>query len=154
MSIVQIAWESLDFKPAEGKIIEPLTGATVAKLAGIDDPNQVIVIQWLSNGSLESLRPDEKAQVESELDLRFVLFYGASIYLFEIDERRFKWGAPRISGAVLKELAGVVPDKFGVWQQKEKGDDERIDNDKFADLSDQGLEKFYTARMESTEGVL
>ena len=153
MSKVQIAGEDLQFATVPDPIPDPLTGQLVAKLAGAEKPKEFIVIQWLDDGTLETLRLDEKAQSDGGSDQRFIVFRGSSTYLFEIDEKRFEWGAPRIRGDVLKRLIGVDPTQFGVWQQSNDGDDKPIDNDKFAQLGDSGLEVFFTAQKESTEGA-
>ena len=153
MSKVQIAGEDLKFTPLPEPVPKPLTGELVAKLAGADEPKNYLIIQWLNDGRLETLRPDEKAESAGGSDQRFIVFRSSSTYLFEIDGQRFEWGATQIRGEVLKKLIGVDPTQYGVWQQSSKGDDLLIDNDKFADLQDQGLEQFFTAAKESTEGV-
>lgn len=152
MSKVLIAGEDLQFSPAPDPIPEPLTGELIAKLAGTDAPENFIVIQWLKDGSLETLRLHEKAQSDGGSDLRFIVFRGSSTYLFEVDDRRFEWGARRVRGDVIKKLIGVDPTQYGVWQQSNDGEDKPIDNDKFAELQDRGLEVFFTAKTESTEG--
>ncbi len=152
MSQVLIAGEDLQFTPVPDPIPHPVTGELVAKLTGADKPKGYVVIQWLSDGNLETLRPDEKARSDGGSDQRFIVFPGASTYLFEVDDHRFEWGAPRIRGDVLKTLASVDPTQYGVWQQNNEGEDKRIDNDKYADLEDRGLEVFFTAKSESTEG--
>ena len=153
MSKVQIAGEDLQFATVPDPVPDPLTGELVAKLAGAEEPKEFIVIQWLDDGALETLRQDEKARSDGGSDQRFIVFRGSSTYLFEIDGKRFEWGAPRIRGDVLKKLIGVDPTQFGVWQQSNDGDDKPIDNDKFAQLGDSGLEVFFTAKKESTEGA-
>ena len=153
MSTVQIAGEDLQFATVPDPVPDPLTGELVAKLAGAEEPKEFIVIQWLDDGALETLRLDEKARSDGGSDQRFIVFRGSLTYLFEIDEKRFEWGAPRIRGDVLKKLIGVDPTQFGVWQQSKDGDDKPINNDKFAQLGDSGLEVFFTAKKESTEGA-
>ena len=153
MRKIQIAGEDLKFTPLPEPVPEPLTGELVAKLAGADEPKNYVVIQWLKDGRLETLRPDEKAESDRSSDQRFIVFRSSSTYLFEIDGQRFEWGAPRIRGDVLKKLIGVDPTQYGIWQQSDTGDDLPIDNDKFANLKDEGLEQFFTAAKESTEGA-
>ena len=153
MSRMQIAGEDLQFATVPDPVPEPLTGELVAKLAGAEAPKDFIVIQWLNEGGLETLRLDEKARSDGGSDHRFIVFRGSATYLFGIDDQRFEWGAPRIRGDVLKKLIGVDPTQFGVWQQSNDGDDKPIDNDKFAQLGDSGLEVFFTAKKESTEGT-
>ena len=153
MSKIQIAGEDLQFATVPDPVPDALTGEVIAKLAGADEPKAFVVIQWLKGGDLETLRLDEKAQDDGGADLRFVVFRGSTTYLFEIDDQRFEWGAPQIRGDVLKKLIGVDPIQYGVWQQSNDGDDKPIDNDKFAQLQDRGLETFFTAKKESTEGA-
>ena len=152
MSSILIAGEDLQFTPAKDPDVYPLTGEAIAKLAGAEDVKDYIVIQWLQDGQLETLRADEKARSDGGSDQRFIVFRGSTLYLFEIDGRRLTWGAPRIRGDVLKKLLGVDPTQYGVWKESGQGEDKPIDNDKFADLRQDGLEVFFTARQESTEG--
>ena len=153
MDTIQIAGEDLQFStaPVPPDLRFP-TGGAIAKLAGADDPRDCIVIQWLSSGDLETLRPDETVRPDDSESPSFILFRSASTYLFEIDGRRLEWGAARIRGDVLKKLIGVDPTQFGVWQQSDKGEDQMIANDEFADLKPDGLEVFFTAKQQSTEG--
>ena len=74
MSKVQIAGEDLQFVPTPDPVPEPLTGELVAKLAGADAPEDFIVIQWLNDGNLETLRLNEKVQTDDGSDLRFIVF--------------------------------------------------------------------------------
>jgi len=154
MDTIQIAGEDLQFSKAQ---VPPdlrfPTGGAIAKLTGADDPRDYVVIQWLPNGDLETLRPDEEVRPDDSESPRFILFRSASTYIFEIDGRRLEWGAARIRGDVLKKLIGVDPTQYGVWQQSNEGEDQMIANDEFADLKPDGLEVFFTARRESTEGV-
>ena len=153
MSLIQIAGEDLEFLPVDTKIVEPLSGELIAKLAGADDPKQYIIIEWLEDGNLETLRLDETAIFKPDKTHRFIVFFGATTYSFEIDERRLEWGASKIRGDVLKKLAGVNPLEYGVWQENSSSDDNKIENDEFAELDKSGLEIFFTARVESTEGT-
>ena len=151
MSSVQIAGEDLQFTP--GKVPDvPVTGEVIARLAGAKDPKDYLVIQWLRDGQLETLRPDEKSRPDGDADLKFIVFSSAATYLFDIDGQRLEWGAPRIRGDVLKKLIGVDPTQYRVWQESNLGEDKPIENDKFADLRQEGLEVFFTAMQESTEG--
>ena len=154
MDTIQIVGEDLlskDKVKVPSDLRSP-TGGAVAKLAGADDPQDYVVIQWLSNGDIETLRPDETVRPDDSESQRFILFRSALTYPFEIDSRRIEWGAARIRGDVLKKLVGVDPTQFRVWQQNYEGEDQMIANDEFADLKPDGLEVFFTAKRESTEG--
>ena len=152
MSKAEIAGEDLKFTPLPEPVPQVLTGGLVAELAGADEPENYVVCQWLADGRLETLGLNERAEHETGSDQRFILFRSSATYLFEIDGQRFDWGAPRILGSVLKQLACVDPTQFGVWQENAQGDDTLIENDQYADLKNEGLERFFTAKKESTEG--
>ena len=153
MDTIQIAGQDLQFSITE---VPPdlgfPTGGAIAKLSGADDPLDCIVIQWLRNGDLETLRLDEQVRPDDSESPRFIVFRGTATYFFEIDGRRFEWGAARIRGDVLKMLIGVDPIQFGVWQESDKDEDLKIANDNFAYLKPDGREVFFTAKQESTEG--
>ncbi len=153
MKEILIYNEFLQVNSVPNPVSDPLTGEQVLRLAGADDPKNYIVLQWLPDGDLEYLRLDERSRSDESSQQRFILFRSASTYMFEIDGRRLQWGKPQIRGDVLKKLVGENPEFYGVWQQGKPGEDDRlIANDHFADLKSEGLEVFFTAAKESTEG--
>jgi len=129
-----------------------ITGRQVLDLAGKRPASDYVVLQYLPDGLLEDIRLDETTDLRAKGVERFITFKSDRIYRFILDEREFDWGAPPISGAKLKELAGVDPAKFDVWQEVQKSDDRLIGDKDEANLDEKGTERFFTATKSTTEG--
>ena len=129
-----------------------ITGRQVLDLAGKRPASDYVVLQYLPDGLLEDVRLDETTDLRAKGVERFNTFKSDRIYRFILDEREFDWGAPLISGAKLKELAGVDPAKFDVWQEVQKSDDRLIGDKDEANLDEKGTERFFTATKSTTEG--
>lgn len=72
-------------------------------------------------------------------------------YHLVIDHHPHTWPEKLISGAQIKALAGVDP-SYGVWQEVAGGHDLEIQDTQSVDLSHEGVEKFFTAKKQTTEG--
>lgn len=141
----------IDEQPFE--IRDPIvTGRQILDLAGKRPPSDFVVLQYLPDGLLEEIRLEETTDLGERGVERFITFESDRIFRFTLDEREFVWGAPRISGAKLKELAGVDPSKFDVWQEVRKSDDRLIADKDEANLDEKGTERFFTAAKTTTEG--
>jgi|ERR1700730_6925829 len=141
----------IDDKPFE--VVDPLiTGRQILDLAGKRPASDYVVLQYLPDGLLEEVRLDETSDIRAKGVERFITFLSDRIYRFILDEREFVWGAALIFGATLKELAGVDPAKFDVWQEVPKGDDRLIGDREQANLEEKGTERFFTAAKTTTEG--
>jgi hypothetical protein len=141
----------IDDQPFE--IHDPVvTGRQILDLAGKRPVSEFVVLQYLPDGLLEEIRLEETTDLRERGVERFITFESDRIFRFTLDEREFAWGAPVISGAKLKELAGVDPAKFDVWQEVRKSDDRLIGDKEKANLDDKGTERFFTAAKTTTEG--
>jgi len=141
----------IDGEPFE--IRDPvITGRQILELAGKHPASDYVVLQYLPDGLLEDIRLDETTDLRAKGVERFITFKSDRIYRFMLDEREFDWGAPLISGAKLKELAGVDPAKFDVWQEIQKSDDRLIGDKDKVNLDEKGTERFFTATKTTTEG--
>ena len=129
-----------------------ITGRQILDLAGKRPASEFVVLLYLPDGLLEEIRLEESTDLRERGAERFVTFQSDRIFRFTLDEREFVWGAPLISGAKLKELAGVDPAKFDVWQEVRKSDDRLIGDKEEANLDEKGTERFFTAAKTTTEG--
>jgi hypothetical protein len=57
-----------------------------------------------------------------------------------------------ITGAEIKQLAGVDQQAFDAWQDVPGPDDELLDDTEEVDLTKKGVEKFFTIKKATTEG--
>ena len=148
---IQIGDADLNFRPAV--LDDPiLKGLQILDLAKASPPEEYMVYQLLPDGELKELPPTETIDLRSQGVERFIVFKKSAPYRFELDGRVREWGAPTISGLVLKKLADVDPATYNVWLEVSGSDDDPIDNDKLVELGKKGLKRFFTGKAQSTEG--
>ncbi|MBS4001760.1 MAG: multiubiquitin domain-containing protein [Afipia sp.] len=148
---IKIAGTDLNFRAA--KVSDPVpTGMQIIEAAGAHPIGDYIALQWLPNGSLETLRPNETVDLRGKGVERFIVArYEGTTYQFVIDERPEDWPEPKITREVLLALAEQNPAKFTVWQER-KGADQEILAGHPANLEPKGVERFYTVSKRTTEG--
>lgn len=146
---VQIGNEHLEYR--EVMIEDPVpTGRQLLELAGALPTREHIVLQVLQSGLLEELRDDETTDLRGGGAERFIVFHSDRTFRFELNDRRFDWGAGQISGLVLKKLASVDPDTHSVWLDVPQGADELIADSALASLTGGKTERLYTDRSKIT----
>lgn len=144
--------EALEFHPAV--IDDPVpTGRQLLEAAGAHPLIDYEVFQVLKNGMLEQLRQDETTDLRTNGVEKFLVFRSDSSYRFVLDDREFEWGAKFITGSTLKKLAGVDLTTYGIWQEARGGSEDRAIGDaELVDLSNPGVERFFTGLKATTEG--
>ena len=128
------------------------TGRQLLQAAGARPAEEHVIFQVLKDGELEELRLDETIDLRTAGVERFIMFRSAASFRLELDSRVIEWGAPAISGRVLKRLAGVNPKTYGVWLEVRGAEDRPIDDCELVRLDTPGLERFFTGTVTSTEG--
>lgn len=114
--------------------------------------DQHLIYQLLQNGQLEGIRPDETVDLRKPGIEKFLTFESDRAFFFTLDGRKFEWGIPVISGRKLKELAGVDPASYEVWQEVRGADDQPIPDQALVSLEPKGTERFFTGKKATTEG--
>ena len=148
---VRIGDAELSFSPAV--LDDPVpTGLQILELADARPPEEYMVFQLLRDGALEELRPTGTTDLRSGGIERFLVFKGSASYRMELDGRVIEWGKPVISGLTLKKLAEVDPATYGVWLEVRGADDRPIGDRELVNLSCEGLERFFTGKVQTTEG--
>lgn len=130
-----------------------VTGRQILEAANVRPTDEHIAVAWLSDGALETLREDERFDLREKGAEKVILFKAADLYRFILDGRDFVWGATTISGSVLKKLAGVESTTHDVYQEMRKSEDMLIRDEDMVDISRPGLERFFTAIAQTTEGL-
>ena len=129
-----------------------ITGRQLLDEAGKRPVEDFLIFLKLRNGLLEEIRLDETVDLRKRGVEQFLTFKSDRSFRFELDGRRFEWGATFITGLTLKKLAGVDLERYGVWQEVRGGEDRPIDDNEAVDLSKEGLERFFTGITQTTEG--
>jgi Multiubiquitin len=129
-----------------------ITGQQILDLAGKHPSDQFLAYQVLTNGQMEGIRPDESVDLTRSGVERFLTYLSDRAFFFTLDGRKFEWAAPVITGRKLKNLAGVDPNTYEVWQEVRGSDDRAIEDRELVSLADPATERFFTGKKNTTEG--
>lgn len=69
-----------------------------------------------------------------------------------IDRKKYDWDEDTITGLQIKNLAGVDVAAYNVWQDVPGPEDIPVADNQPVDLTQPGVEKFFTGKKTSTEG--
>jgi ferredoxin len=129
-----------------------ITGRQLLDEAAKRPVDEHLIFQYLHNGQLEEIRLDETVDLRQPGLEKFLTFKSDRSFRFVIDGRRFEWGAPFITGYKLKQLAQVDPKTYGIWLEVRGDEDRLVADNELIDLSAEGVERFFTGVMTTTEG--
>jgi hypothetical protein len=142
----------LNFRQIE--ISDPIvTGRQILEAAGARPVDEHLAIAVLQDGALETLREEELFDLRAKGAEKFLVFRTDRSFRFKVDDREREYGTNVVSGRTLKILAGVDPATHDVYQEIRGGEDLLIRNADLVDLSKPGVEKFFTAIAQTTEGL-
>lgn len=140
-NIISICGLDLQFRDVSIDDRTP-TGAQISAAAGFNPSQQVTVLRWLPDGSLEDIRPDESLSLAPQGE-RFIVVESDGSFRITVDGRRFDWPARRISGSALR-LLGKVPDNKTIYFERRDEADQPVDDHDVIDLAQTGVEAFYS----------
>ena len=129
-----------------------ITGRQLLDQAGKRPVDEYLIFQLLKGGQLEEIRLDETVDLRKTGIEKFVTWQSDRSFRFVIDGRRFEWGVPIITGLKLKQLAQVDINSYGVWLEVRGAEDRPIGNTEEVDLTQPGVERFFTGKTTTTEG--
>jgi len=148
---ILIGNDRLEF--AHYQINDPIvTGRQLLDVAKCRPADEHIIFQLLHDGLLEEIRLEETTDLRERRIEKFLAFRSDRSFRFLLDGRQFEWGCTHITGLTLKKLAEVDPATHGVWLMVRGSEDRKIGNDELVDLSEPGVEKFFTGVDKTTEG--
>ncbi|WP_122677339.1 multiubiquitin domain-containing protein [Pseudomonas viridiflava] len=138
---IQIGNENLEYRPLV--ISDPVpTGRQVLEEAGFRPFDDYLLYQLLTNGHLDLLSPDATTDLRQASIEKFLAFKSDRSFRFYIDGQAQDWGAQRISGRTLKQLAGVDSQKYDIFLVVPGDDDELVEDRDLFDLARPGVEHF------------
>ncbi|MCT7327325.1 multiubiquitin domain-containing protein [Ralstonia mojiangensis] len=120
------------------------TGEQILHAAALRPTDDFVLLQWLADGSLEEIGPDENADLCGETVSQFFAWASDRLFYFTMDGQKFPW-AKDISESWLRKL-GRVPDTHAIWIEKQGSADEELTSDSVLDLSQPGVEHLYSKK--------
>lgn len=148
---VEIGDENLNF--ANHVIDDPkVAGRQLIKAAGMHPVEDYVALAMLTDGRLEDVGLDELFDLRGHGGEKVVVLKADATYRFILDGEEKVWKTV-VSGRVLKILAGVDPARHDVYQEIRGGEDLLIRDGDLVDLTKKGVERFFTAISQTTEGL-
>jgi len=141
---IDIADQTLNYRQVNIDDFTP-TGAQLAIIAGFKSVDGVSVLQVLTNGDLEDVRPHETVDLRRE-DGRFVIVESDRSYRLTIDGQRFDWPCRIVSGGLLRKLGQVPTDKV-IYFERQDQPDCQVDDQDLVDLDAVGVESFVSRKL-------
>lgn len=140
---IEVANQSLAFVPVS--ITDAtLTGAQLASAAGHKDLASIIVLQILSDGSLEDIGLQETVQLDERTN-RFIIVKSDRTYRFVLNGQRLEWPCPVITGAQIRIL-GQIEENHSLFLQLNKKADREIEPHNLVNLDAPGVEELYSVK--------
>ena len=135
--------EALEFRPLA--LTDPVpTGRQIIENAGFSPAEEYLVFAVSHDRRLTELKLDQTTDIRGPGKEQFLIFHSDRSWRGLIDGKRFEWGSRTILGRVLTWLAGVDPDKYGVWLELRHEPDKLIGDDETVSLTPAGVERFHT----------
>lgn len=143
---IRIADASLNFQTLS--VSDPVpAGRQLLADGGFRPPEAHLLFELLENGALEERRLDEVTDLRPPGPRTFLAFRSDRSFRFVLDDRRFEWGASKISEAALRWLASADAKDGGVWIELRDEPDRLLDRDEVTALNGNGTERFRTERL-------
>ena len=140
---IAVGNEELEFRNLE--LGDPVpTGRQIIEAAGFGPAEEFLIFDISHDRRLTELKLDQTTDLRDRGEERLLIFESDRSWRGIIDGKRFEWGAREIRGGVLKWLAGVDPENYGVWLERRDKPDRLIDDDEKVSLSPSGVERFRT----------
>ncbi len=119
-----------------------VTGGQLAEKMRAHPVTDFIVLQQLETLELETLRPNEPADLAKSV--RFFVIRGDAVYSFLVDGLSMVWPRKVIDGRSIKRLVDKEDGAFELLLEREDEPDLIIGDEDEVHLSDDGVEKFQT----------
>lgn len=138
--IIHIADENLNYRDLPISQTDP-TGAQILAAANIHHPQSTVLIQVLSSGDLENIRPAEIPDLAE--GTHFILSESDRTYFFTVDGSRLEWSNRHISGATIRKLA-KISEQHELHQLSGDGTQVALQDKDVIDLAKPGVERIIT----------
>lgn len=143
-----VALDSITFSQIELGDPVPL-GRQILSKAGHTPPDAFSLYAILDSGDFEDVRLDETFDLRGKGTERFIAFTGDKVFRLFANDREVKWGPETVSEATLRFLTGAKADE-AVYLEVRGGTDRLIKAGDSVDLTQDGVERFITAKAPKT----
>lgn len=128
-----------------------VTARQVLDAAALLPADEYVLLMFRRDGMLANENLDDEIDLRHHCPRRFLAFHSDRIVYFELDGRRFPWGADTIPEAELRELSGI-PQNYGIWLERKGEEDLPIARGSTVSLAGPHIHRFYTGIEQTTAG--
>lgn len=143
-----VALDSIAFSLIELDDPVPL-GRQILSKANHTPPDAFSLYAVLDSGDFEDVRLDEMFDLRAKGTERFIAFTGDKVFRLFANDREVKWGPETVSEATLRFLTGAKAGE-AVYLEVRGGTDRLIKSGDSVDLTQDGVERFITAKAPKT----
>jgi hypothetical protein len=137
--------ETVTVNGQELRLTDPVPdGRGILTTAGFIPADAHVLIQLLRHGT-RSIELDEEVDIREEGREAFRAFRSDRIFRFTVDERGYEWGAPTITEAELRDIAGVDEDEVLVLELEDEQDRDLAAGEQIT-FAGEGAERLRTAK--------
>ena len=148
---IEVGDEHLNYTTHVIEDPEPL-GRQIIRTTGVHPVEDYVTLALLADGVMEEVGLDVTFDLRARGAGKFIVLQADSLCRFMLDGNERLWNGS-ITGRTLKLLAGVDLKRFALYQDVKGQEDLLIRDTDQVDLTKKGVEKFYTAVAQTTEGL-
>lgn len=148
---IEVGDEHLNFTRHAIDDPEPL-GRQIIRTMGVHPVDDYVTLALLPDGVMEDIGLDVTFDIRGRANTKFIVLQADALFRFVLDGNERLWKGT-IPGRTLKLLAGVDASRYDLYQEVKGHDDLLIRDTDHVDLTKKGVEKFYTAVAQTTEGL-
>ena len=119
------------------------TGRQVIQASGIGTPEEIVLLQWLTSGDIEEIRPDESVQATSDEPVNLVYGRTDRLYRLTVNQRAILWPDKTITEKQLRVIGRIPVDQELFLNLKDQ-EDFKIESGQPLDLANMGSESVYS----------
>jgi len=143
-----VALDSIAFSTI--KLTDPVPlGRQILTEAKYMPPEAFSLYAILESGDFEDVRLDEAFDLRAKGTERFIAFTGDRVFRIFANDREVKWGPETITEEMLRFVTGAREDE-AVFLEVRGGTDRLIKPGETVDLTEEGVERFITAKAPKT----
>lgn len=118
----------------------------ILEAGGYQPVADYLLFQITPEGGLIELNLDQAVNLRPEGEEKFIYFKNDRSFRFMVNEVRIEWGAPTITGRVVKAILHDGPDDYDLVLVREGEAEKVIGDHDVIDLNAPGVEKLHTRK--------
>jgi hypothetical protein len=143
-TFIEVGGADLDFRRITVFDSTP-SGDQILGYCDFSPREEYVVLQWLPEGDIEEIRPDESVDLRNLARARFIIEKTDRLFRFILNDRTLAWPRKSIPVHLLRTL-GEIADGDSLFIKREEVADQRLEDEDTVSLASSGVENIYSKR--------